>query len=289
MTTRALTYRLVQFCPSVVDEIRVNIGVAIADGTTRHVSMLSARDLEARCKALSGSSPDRSNAVVQDLQGYSRMLARHGSPDGFDFTEACKVPAILAMPERYNNQIRLSPEREVVYGDLRSTADFLMKNLVPVAENEPRRQVSTRIRSAITEAVSFRPALHAAMVDRPDVDLARQSATFDFGFSGDGVRALTRVLNFNQANLRDLRDRVNSTNFVFDRIRQLGATLRTGQDTHLAVPRDVALDVVFHRPDRPDHQDLLQQMQAEWNDLDVRSYADTDIESFANDLEAVLV
>lgn len=108
--SEALDYRLVQFCPSPNDEVRVNIGVDVSDGDTHHLLMLNKTDLRRRCKMLTGKEPSTTNGVVNQLVEHSRWLTRmsKGYPLPAEFADRSFMPEIISTPGRFNNLVRLS-------------------------------------------------------------------------------------------------------------------------------------------------------------------------------------
>lgn len=268
--TETLSYRMVQFCPSPTDDIRINIGVEVSDGFTRHVEMLSRPDLQSRCKTLSGSEPLPNNAAIGDLFRYASSLSRYSSKDGFDVRVGVPAPSLLSTPERFNNLLRLSAPRNVVFGELTETAEFLLRNLAPVTERQSKNRVRTTVRKQIIAGAEKRPTLVDHILDRPTIEAGSLASGFDFGFHDFEARAIGRVFNFDRAVDPSLIDSVSSTVLMFERIRKRGATAsNTASDQDFRISRNALISVVYTEPKNEKAHHLFEQASQEWKDLDV--------------------
>lgn len=268
--SETLSYRMVQFCPSPTDDIRINIGVEVSDGFTRHLEMLSRPDLQSRCKTLSGHEPMPSNAAIGDLIKYANNLSRYSSEDGIDVRVGVRAPSLLSTPERFNNLLRLSAPRNVVFGELTETAQFLLRNLAPVAERSSNNRARTTIRKQIIAGAEKRPTLADHILDRPTIEAGSLASGLDFGFYDAEARAIGRVFNFDRAVDPSMRDSVSSTVLMFERIRTRGATASTTvSDQDYRISSNALISVVYTEPQNEKAHHLFEQASQEWNDLDV--------------------
>lgn len=291
--SEVLDYRLVQFCPSPNDEVRVNIGVDVSDGDTHHLVMLNKTDLRRRCKMLTGKEPSTTNGVVNQLVEHSRWLTRmsKGYPLPAEFADRSFMPEIISTPGRFNNLVRLSEPNRVVYKDPRTTAKFLLEHLVPVADREPRPRIRTRITNRFISQVSSRPMLSAALIKKPDVKVKTQTVGVDFGFHRDEVRMLGRAFNFDREVDDSFENELYSMNHLFARIRSMGASTLdsdTGERQY-RVPSNVGISVIYREPTGPGTRRFFNGIADEWNELGVRFAPESEMESIIEETQQLLL
>src|SRR5699024_9179071 len=269
--TDTLSYRLVQFCPTPIDDVRINIGVEVSDGHTRHLEMLSRPDLQARCRALSGQEISTGNSVLTDLLRYANELARYSSADGIDVRVGVEGPALISSAERFNNLLQLSAPRNVVYGNLTDTARFLLRNLAPPVSRASRNRVRDRIRRELIAAATQRPKLKSHTLDRPFVEAGSLDSRMDFGFHDEKARAIGRVFNFDRDVEQSFVDSVSSTVLMFDRIRHRGASVRTASgNAQYQIGDDAVISVIHTEPKEGRARDLFEHAKQEWTELEVQ-------------------
>lgn len=269
--TDTLSYRLVQFCPTPIDDVRINIGVEVSDGHTRHLEMLPRPDLQARCRVLSGHEPATGNSVLADLLRYAKELTRYSSADGIDVRVGVEAPALMTSAERFNNLLQLSAPRNVVYGNLTETARFLLRNLAPPVDRPSRNRVRDRIRKEIIAAATERPNLKRHTLDRPFVEAGSLDSRMDFGFHDDSARAIGRVFNFDRDVEQSFIDSVSSTVLMFDRIRNRGANVRTASGkAQYSISHDAVISVIHTEPKDGRARELFEHAKQEWSELAVQ-------------------
>lgn len=284
----ALTYNTIQYSPSQTDEVAVNVGVLVRDqGGGRWLSMLSPDQLERRCKAVAGMAPTTDNALLDDLRRLSRHLARLGGDEALDLTSHAPLPPLVQNPERYNNQIRISPPNAVVYGEVRETAEFLLSALAPIGKHQPKQRVVTQIRRSYESLIDRHEGLRDHTLLRPILDIGSQQSTLEFAFTSQDARMLVQAFNFDrQSGLESLQDQINSLNYFVHRARQGHATVsaKTSSRPPLPVPASVELDVVYRRPSRANTRatNLFNAVLRDWDDLLIRPVPDDEIEGSAD-------
>jgi len=285
----ALDYRLIQFCPSSNDEVKVNIGVDVTDGVTHHLLMLNKTDLRRRCKMLTGSEPSTTNGVINQLVEHSKRLTRlsKGFPLPAEFADLAATPEIISTPGRYNNLVQLSEPNRVVYKDPRTTAKFLLEHLVPVSDRQPRPRVRTRIANRFIGEASLRPVLSEALIKKPEVKVRTQTVGVDFGFHRDEVRVLGRAFNFDREVDDSFENEIYSMNHLFTRIRSNGASTLdsdTGESQY-RVPSNVGISVIYREPSGPTMRRFFNGITDEWNELDVTFAPEAEMESVIDDAQ----
>lgn len=291
--SEALDYRLVQFCPSPNDEVRVNIGVDVTDGITHHLLMLNKTDLRRRCKMLTGNEPSTTNGVINQLVEHSKRLTRlsKGYPLPAEFADQSTMPEIISTPGRFNNLVQLSEPNRVVYKDPRTTAKFLLEHLVPVADRQPRPRIRTRIANQFIGQASLHPTLSKALIKKPDVKVRTQTVGVDFGFQREEVRMLGRAFNFDREVDDSFENELYSMNHLFTRIRSNGASTLdsdTGERQY-RVPTDVGISVIYREPSGSSMRRFFNGIADEWNELGVRFAPEADMESIIEETQQLLL
>lgn len=270
-------YWTVRYVPDSVREEFVNIGLIVgADGQDWANRWRS--DLRA-VKRLGGNLGD----VTSWMHNFAPWLEERGSGAMISGATWAEIEGIsshrLAHLARIsNNLFQLSAARPAIGATARDVLDMLAPNLIDAPEHETRHRPTTVMRHSLSEHFEKIVRVQQAMIERPKIETGRLRSPFDFGFGRGGVRQLTRVVSFRQANAETAMTSLQAWCLGISRLRSDGALLERPGRAPLDVVADVPVAVVHDQPSTDAQFENWETSCELWERLGVEVYGSAEAE-----------
>ncbi|MCM3501095.1 DUF3037 domain-containing protein [Microbacterium sp. P26] len=240
-------YWLVRYVPDIARGERVNIAV-IVGRDSGDWAIRSAPNLK-RASRLGGDA----QALRPWLESLERSVRDYEHPPLALFAavnpETVSRAWLSLLSHRFNNILQLSDPVPVDGPSAEEAAEFLYSALVATPDARPRSKTRTRLVQNLNDLYlrTGSLALGESLLRRPRAIVGKQRGRFDFAVVDHRVDQLSHAFAFDVKDTELLEQELQSWNFVMTRLRDDGARLLAGQESHLA-QADVPVSVVFQEP-----------------------------------------
>lgn len=272
-------YSLVRFVPVPAAGEFVNVGVIVGseetgEWSTRHVQNdRRGRDLAASSGISVATVYDfleRLGDEIDRRYGVSDAEADAEAPSS-DLSEGLDEKWLQELHRRSRNIVQLSPPAPLEAVDAEAALDLVFDFAVadPARSTRYRSPDKRAVRAALRTVYRKAGLPGAALHERCKLASGGTYADMDFVVSNGRALQLAHTYSFGIASQTALSSQVKAWGWTVGRLRRTGGTARFRDGTHVDVPSDVDIEVVYSVPEVGLDSQALSEAQQVFQDIAV--------------------
>lgn len=282
-------YWVIRYVPDPIRGERVNLGViagAADDWALRRVSTLH------RASRLGGSAAS-TNDFLESIEASIETNLDVVETLIHQTERTAMSRAVLEdLRVRMRNIVQLSSPKSVLADTADDAADLAFELMVV----DPEREVSHRSRTMVVRrlkaAFELEPSVVRHLSRYRETRVGEQRASIDVAVADDVARQLTQAWSFDVKDMLRVETQIHAWNYMMNLVRSEGGELRgkgmPPTSRAVAIPEDVAINVLYRAPTSDDGRRQLESASEGWSKLGISVYSEDQAAELVRDAKTLI-